>query len=138
LWVQELIVFEIRSRLDGLSKRRDIVADSRVGDIPPDFTGCKYANEAGLILESDRWVAGLARVFYAVGMASQGSVRIKLFDLAVREVNVDLEAPAVGLLDSLSSEMHLDTSGSEVVDDGGPINPRSILGNMAGIMRMSG
>jgi hypothetical protein len=135
LWVRELIVFEIRSRLGGVSTRRDVVADSTVGAIPSDFAGCKYANEVGLIFESDRRVAGLARVLYAVGMASQGSVRIQLFDVAVREVNVDLEAPAVGLLDSLCAEMHLDTSGSEVVDDDGSINPRSVLRNVTGIMR---
>jgi hypothetical protein len=106
-----------------------------VGDIAADFPGCKFANEAGLILEPDIPLAGLRPILYAVGRESQGSVRIQLFDMEVREVNADLDAPAVGFLDPLCAEMRLDTSGCEVLDDNGPVKPGSVLRDISGVLK---
>jgi hypothetical protein len=74
LWVHELFAFEIRSPWAGPSERDEVVPDSTVGDIAADFPGCEYANEAGLILVSNRALAWLRRVLYAIRRESQEAV----------------------------------------------------------------
>jgi hypothetical protein len=139
LFVAEFWEFTIESRGVGKRLTKQLLATSTVEDLERQLSGelpgCKYANRQGLMLQPAQAMSDIEEVAIAVPAGSQGSIRVQLFDLDVMESAVDLDAPAIGLLDCLCAQIGMGTQDADALDGDHLISPNMLLQNVRGTLR---